>query len=128
MHEIWRIIRFGFSGVISTFIHSAVVIFLVEYTHMDPVVASFPAFLTANANSYLLNRFWVFKSAKGSPTQIVIFFVVSLVSLLINTFGMYIGTRWMGAYYMIVLGVSVVFAAAVTYVLHRLLTFRPREK
>ncbi|MBL8019136.1 MAG: GtrA family protein [Leptospirales bacterium] len=124
--ELMRVVRFGFSGGISTAIHAACVIVLVDFLGMDPVAASVPAFLIANVNSYLMNRFWVFKARSGSAGQFAVFFIVSVVGLLINLVGMYVGTRVLEVPYKITLAICVLLAAAVTYLLHKLLTFRER--
>lgn len=125
--ELMRMARFGFSGAISTGIHAVLVIVFVEYLGMDPVVSSVPAFLVANINSYLMNRFWVFRARSGSAGQFVIFFIVSIVSLLVNTSGMYVGTRILDFPYKVALAISVIVAAAITYLLHKLLTFREKS-
>lgn len=128
MAELMRVARFGFSGVVSTVIHAGVLFVLVDFLGLDPVVSTLPAFLVANINTYLMNRFWVFKARTGSATQFVVFFIVSIVSLLVNTLGMYIGTRILDLPYKITLVISVIVAAAITYLLHKVLTFREKSQ
>ncbi len=122
--ELLRILRYGITGGISTFLHIAIVILLVELTGLDPLVASLPAFCGASVAGFIINRTWVFGSTDKMERQFFLFFVAALIGLAINMAGMYAGTRVLNTPYVIALGASILVASTTTYLINRLFTFR----
>lgn len=82
--------KFAAVGVLNTLIDFGVlnVLSLTFQAFSGPIVALFNAigFIIANINSYAWNKYWTFQSAsRRGATEIVHFFAISLVGILINT-------------------------------------------
>lgn len=78
-----QFLLFGLIGALNTFVHSAVVVGLVESKLLSPVLANVCAFLVANQFSFILNCRFTFRT---SPAISLYgrFFFVSLVSLIVT--------------------------------------------
>ncbi len=75
----------GFSiiGIINTFIHTIIVIFLVEYFQMFSVYANIIGFISANIFSFIMNSKYNFKS-NISLNKYIKFLSVSIVGLIVT--------------------------------------------
>lgn len=84
------VIKFAITGVINTGVAYLSFIFFV-FLDVNYLTASSLAYILAVFNSYLLNKYWTFKSAKDSTlTMYSQFFAINLISLGVNLLALYI--------------------------------------
>ncbi|QYY30840.1 GtrA family protein [Cupriavidus pinatubonensis] len=117
------LVRFGVAGVIATGVHVATATSLIYLLNASQVEANGVAFAIANVSSYFLNTLWSF-SQTPRRDNFLRFFCVSILGL-----GMTLGISWLAerlgtTYWQ---GLVCVLAAVppLTYVLHRVWTYRP---
>ena len=120
--ELARIGRFALIGVLNTGVHLAVVISLVELLHVFPVWANGAAFVCANLFSFWANSRWSFKR-RMSRARYIRFLSVSLLSLF-ATLGLTSLGEMLNLYYLVSVFVTMFTLPAVTYLAHRLWTFK----
>lgn len=117
-----KLAKFSAIGLVNTFLHSGIVVSLVEAINVHPSVANAVAFVVANIFSYWANRRWNFKTP-SSLHQYGRFLAVSLVGLGI-TVAVSSLAEWAGWHYLF--GLCLVFVAlpAFTFLLHYRWTFK----
>ena len=79
-HSIDEFIKFAFVGLLNTGIDVAI-FFLLTRSGIPYVAAQIVSYSCGAANSYLLNKFWTFRSSGLSYAEIVRFTTVNLISL-----------------------------------------------
>lgn len=122
-----KVIRYGLVGLLGTVLHFGSVIVLVEYAHFDPVPGSALGFLFVLLVSYSLNRNWTFRSRRRGRRQFLIYTVVSLLGLGLNSSIMFIAVHVLHWNYLYGQGLVVVVVPASNYLLNLTWTFRDSE-
>ena len=79
-HSINEFIKFAFVGLLNTGVDVAI-FFLLTRFGIQYVAAQIVSYSCGAANSYLLNKFWTFRSSGLSYAEIVRFTTVNLISL-----------------------------------------------
>ena len=79
-HPIGEFIKFCLVGLLNTGVDVAI-FFLLTRTGIPYLVAQVVSYSCGAANSYLLNKFWTFRSSGLSYAEIVRFTAVNLISL-----------------------------------------------
>lgn len=79
-HSIGEFMKFAFVGLLNTAV-DVVIFFLLTWVNTPYVAAQVVSYSCGAANSYLLNKFWTFRSGGLSYAEVVRFTVVNLVSL-----------------------------------------------
>ena len=82
-HTIGEFLKFAVVGLLNTGVDVAI-FFLLTGVNMPYVAAQLVSYSSGAANSYLLNKFWTFRSSGLSYTEIIRFTTVNLVSLAIS--------------------------------------------
>lgn len=108
------LIKFGTVGGLGVLWKSLLLIFMVEYIHINPELAIFPIAFIILIHNYELNRIWTFK-AKRTIKNFSQYAVTNAASLgvyfglffLFNTFMFYLFASWL----------AVIFAAGINFVL-----------
>jgi len=81
-----KIIKYGAVGIIGTILDIGTTHLLIEYSTLNPVIASVFGFILGVCNNFFLNKFWTFKNtSKKTHKQAITFLLVSLVGLGLNT-------------------------------------------
>jgi len=78
---IQKSIKYGIVGVINTLIALGVFTLLIKIS-VYYVIASTAGFLIGFTNSYLMNKFWTFKSSGKKISEIIVFCTVAGISYL----------------------------------------------
>jgi putative flippase GtrA len=81
-----QIVKFGIVGAIAFVIDYAVLFILVQFFHMDSIVAATISFTVSVIFNYLASMKYVFvgRADQSKQKQFVIFVVLSVIGLLIN--------------------------------------------
>lgn len=90
-----RIARYGVAGVLATLIYAGVVLLLVEAMGLTPVPAAAIATVVVIVTSYVVNRAWVFDTARSHRSAFTRFVIASLLGITINTGLMYLAVHWL---------------------------------
>lgn len=86
-----QLIRFGVSGGITALLEFGLIVLLVEKVLLHYLWANAISFIVANLLNYLLSRVWVFQASdKKVHVELLSFFIVTGVGLLINQIIIYI--------------------------------------
>jgi len=75
-----QLIKFSLVGLLNTGVDVAV-FFLLTWINVPYVTAQVVSYSCGAANSYLLNKMWTFRASGISPSEIIRFAVVNLISL-----------------------------------------------
>lgn len=85
-----QIIRFIISGGLTALLELGMIILMVEQLLIHYLWANAISFIVANLFNYVLSRFWVFSASdKKVHVELLSFFIVTGVGLLINQFIIY---------------------------------------
>ena len=108
-----QILKFGLVGVIATIIDFAVLYILTEFLHVHYLISSIISFIVSVIFNYILSIKWVFEvNHKQTKKDFIIFVVLSVIGLGINSLLMYLLVDKLKFYYMF----SKVFATGVVMV------------
>lgn len=114
-----QIIKFGIVGIIAFVIDYVVLFVLVQFLHMDSIPASAISFTVSVVFNYIASMKYVFvgRTDQSKRTQFIIFVVLSVIGLIINTLIMKLGNTLLenviATYYYLI---SKIFATAVVMV------------
>lgn len=116
------VLAFGVIGVVNTFVHSGTVVALVEHHVTGPVAANVMGFVIANTCSFFANCRFTFHQAP-SWERYRKFVAVSMLSLAL-TVGLSALAEALRWHYLVGLLLVLLCGPALTYVLHKAVTFR----
>lgn len=98
---------------------------LVEYAHMDEVIAAGVGFLVANTLHYLLGRYWIFAgSERKLASGYVLFLMNSGVGLAVTMGLFWLLVTYSPMHYLLVRIIVSVFAGLLVFALNAALNFR----
>lgn len=86
-NERYKIIRFLFSGAIGAGTNLFLLYIFTEYLDLYYVISVMISFVIATTISFIMQKFWTFKdnSKEVVHTQAIVFTIVSIINLCINT-------------------------------------------
>lgn len=117
----------GRNTVVSTgaFLFGLVVLWwLVEFEHLDKVLATALSFLVANSLHYLLGRTWIYRGTSRRVAPGYVFFLVNAVIGLAVTVALFAAmTRYTEVHYMVARVLVSVVAGLVMFLLNAILNF-----
>lgn len=97
-----QIVKFGFTGGISFIVDYSVLVFLTEILGLNYLVSNCLSFIISVIVNYILSMKFVFKSVNNNKVfDFIIFIVLSIIGLGLNSLIMFICTDYIGIYYMI---------------------------
>lgn len=97
-----QIVKFGFTGGISFIVDYSVLVFLTEILGLNYLVSNCLSFIISVIVNYILSMKFVFKSVNDNKVfDFIIFIILSVVGLGLNSLIMFICTDYIGIYYMI---------------------------
>ena len=83
--EVVKLIKFCLVGGVNTGISMLVFVILVKFGRLGPEIASLISYCAGLLNSYLLNKFWTFRSGEQTSALLIIkFIVVNIIALGVN--------------------------------------------
>jgi putative flippase GtrA len=122
--DLARLARYGVSGGLSAATHFGVGLALADGLAVRPVAASTAGFLASVLVSYVLQHFWVFRSAATHVVAGGRFLTVTAVAFALNTVVLWLGTEVLRGPYPVVQAVALVAIPVVNYTLNSRWTFR----
>lgn len=89
-----QIAKFGVVGIIAFFIDYGLLIFLTEVFSIDYLISATISFIVSVVFNYVASMRYVFSHKEGLSRrrEFIIFVVLSVIGLIINDVGMWIGT------------------------------------
>ena len=97
-----QIVKFGFTGGISFIVDYSVLVFLTEILGLNYLVSNCLSFIISVIVNYILSMKFVFKSVNNNKVfDFIIFVVLSVVGLGLNSLIMFICTDYIGIHYTI---------------------------
>ena len=119
-----RLTTFGMVGVIGTSVHYLTLVLLVETVGMRPVTATSVGFVIGALVNYLLNRRYTFRSSKAHLDAGPRFFLVALVTGVLNSLLVYVGVGLMSANYLLVQVGATLIVLLANFALNSVWTFQ----
>ncbi len=99
--KIYQFLRYALVGISGVIVNLLFLYIFTEFFHVYYVLSEVFAFTIATLNNFLINKVWTFKEnvrdklfSKGTK-----FFMISGISLIVNTFFLYFFTDVLGIYY-----------------------------
>ena len=97
-----QIVKFGFTGGISFIVDYSVLVFLTEILGLNYLVSNCLSFIISVIVNYILSMKFVFKSVNNNKVfDFIIFVVLSVIGLGLNSLIMFICTDYIEIHYMI---------------------------
>ena len=98
---------------------------LVEWAHVDPVLATGISFLIANSIHYIFGRTWIFAgSDRKLSTGYLLFLGNAMVGLIVTVGLFWVLTHWTPMNYLVARVVVSVFAGLAVFALNAVVNFR----
>lgn len=102
LHQFKPFLKYSAVGASGTVIDVGLLYLLVEYSHLDVLVATTISFVAAVINNFTWNKLWTFANRDSNiRKQFIKFLLVSLVGLVLNTFFMFVFVRIFVIWYII---------------------------
>lgn len=90
-------LKYGLIGVLNTVLTLAVIFALMHWFGVPPLAANAMGYLVGFANSFVLNRIWVFRSQAPVARSMARFVVSALIAYGLNAAVIHIGVAHAGA-------------------------------
>lgn len=119
-----RLVSFGLVGVVGTLAHYLTLVVLVEAAGADPVLATTLGFVVGAAVNYWLNHRYTFKSTKTHLDAGPKFFLIAMVTGLLNALLVHAGVHLAGLNYLLVQVGATLAVFLANFALNSLWTFR----
>lgn len=118
-------LRYAIVGLLGAAIHISILTILVEWAHLDPIVASVVGFLVVLTLSYWLNTQWSFEQSQQSHRKAIFrYSAVSVMGLCLNTLIMFCLVNQLSMWYLIGQATATLIVAAHNFLLNFYWTFK----
>ncbi len=119
-----QVATFLFVGGLCYLLSISLMVFLVEWWSVEVNLANLIASIVAIYAAYILNGRFVFQRGRHAPTkELSLFFILSVIGLLINVILMYLMTEFLPIHYVISKTVVTVIVAAFNFLTRKFLVF-----
>ena len=118
-----QFLKFVIVGIINTVIFYSIYYIMLQQG-VSYVVALTVGTLVGIINSYILNKFFTFKSRKASASETVKFFVISCVQYLLNLLIIHVCVNFMGISPELAGLIAISISVFVSYFGHKFWSFR----
>lgn len=98
---IWRGIRFSIVGAIAACVYFVLLYAMVEWLHVEVMVATAIGYLVTMLESYVLHHFWTFKSSQNHAQAFPKFIAMNAVGFILNWVIMYAAVVVMEFHYLL---------------------------
>lgn len=120
-----QVIKYVISGGVAAVVLFGTLIFFHEWLGFWYIYASTIAFICSLLTSFTMQKFWTFRDVEKSNVQkqFLVFFMVSLVGLILNTTAMYILVEVFEVWYLIAQFITTAGIAFFSFFIYRDLVF-----
>ena len=119
-----QIFLFLLVGGLCYFVSIALLMLFVEIYHVEVNLANLIASIVAIYVAYLLNGRFIFEKGKHAPAkELTVFFVFSLIGLLINVVLMFLMTKYLPISYIISKTIVTIIVAGFNFTTRKFLVF-----
>jgi putative flippase GtrA len=124
--ERYKIIRFLFSGAIGAGTNLLILYILTDLLHLYYVISVVISFIIATTVSFIMQKFWTFQdnSKEVVHSQALVFTVVAIINLFINTFIVYASVEFMGFHYLIGQVFASIIVAFESFFIYKIFIFK----
>lgn len=122
-HSIGEFVKFSLVGLLNTGVDVAI-FFLLTWLGIQYVTAQIVSYSCGAGNSYLLNKFWTFRSSGLSYSEIMRFTIVNLVSLGISVIVLTLLRETAGMDLAVAKGVATISALSANFLGNKLWVFK----
>ena len=119
-----KLVMFGTMGILGIPALFLTLIFLVEACSVGPVLATSAGSLVGALVNYTLNYHFTFKSSKAHSDTGPKFFLIALITGILNALLVYLGVDLMGMHYLLVQIGATLIVFLFNFVLNSTWTFR----
>jgi len=119
-----NLVMFGMMGALGIPVLFLTLILLVEICGVSPVLATSAGYLIGALVNYTLNYRFTFKSSKAHMDSGPKFFLIALMTGILNALLVYLGVDLMGMHYLLVQIFATLIVFLSNFVLHSTWTFR----
>ncbi|MFX1446006.1 MAG: GtrA family protein [Promethearchaeota archaeon] len=121
--------KFALVGCLGTFVNLGVLYFFTEYCQVFYIISEVFAFVVAGLHNYLFDKLWVFKEKVRDQVGIKYarFIIISLISLIINLFVLYILVEYFDIWYIFAEIVAIIFGFLINFSGNKFWTFRIKK-
>jgi len=118
--SIYKLIRYGISGVSAAAVNISILYALVQYGGLHYLTASISAVLSSMVFGFVLQKYWTFnnKSSHALHAQAAGYLVVGMLNLVINTSLMYLFVTILGIWYVagqVLAGIAIAITGYIAY-------------
>ncbi len=111
-------------GAVATAAHYLILIVLVQFYHLDPILASGIGAIAGALISYVLNYHFTFRSNSTHALSVAKFFIVAGVGLALNSMSMLVCIELFGFYYLLSQILATALVLIWSFTANRAWTFR----
>ena len=117
-----QLMKFGVVGVVAFVIDYGLLIFLTEVFHIDYLISATISFIVSVVFNYVASMRYVFSHREGMSRrrEFVIFIVLSVLGLIINDVGMWVGVSLLAVDYRITKIVATVIVMVWNFVTRKI--------
>ena len=123
-----KFVKYGLVGILGTFLHFAILIFLVRLLGSNVLFSSTFGFIVVLIISYFLNKHWTFQSSEQGIQEFTKYSIVSLIGLLLNTIVMYLSIYVFGFNYIIGQFLVVLIVPVSNFCLNNIWAFKVKRE
>jgi putative flippase GtrA len=117
--------KYTLVGTIGLVIDMSCLYVLVEYVHMNVLIATTIAFIVSVINNFFMHKYWTFRDKSAHfERQFIAFFIIAVVNLFLTVAIMYVFVDLLHIWYMLSKFLSAVIILFTSYTANRMFTFK----
>ncbi len=125
-----QFIQYGIVGASGTLLNLAILYGLTEFMGLYYLISASIAFVISATHNYIVNKIWTFGEAfvgdskRKVAKQYGLFFLFSMLALVVNLTALYLFVEWLGVWYIFAQVLAITVAYMVNFTGSKLLVFR----
>ena len=123
-------IKYIVSGGVATFVDFSLLYFFTDIINLYYLISASIAFLVAFIISFCMQKFWTFRdnNRKKINKQIFLYFLVGIIGLIANYFGIYILVEKYNIWYIFSQAITTSILAVGNFLMYRYIIFIKKKK
>ena len=125
-----KLFRYVASGGIAAFVDLVLLYIFTDFLHIWYLLSAILAFILAFSVSFILQKYWTFKddSKEEMHKQVIIYFIIAIINLGINTLMMFVSVHYIHLHYMLAQFIVAGLIAFWSFFIYRKFVFKKNEK